>query len=275
MNTLDFLNKNMYRKYPLQDTCDMLFEDGTKLPQGIITSIQLSTKYGYHSISLHKVSISENYVSVSLYCNSAPIGCFAGVVTSDFATIPFISGSDYSFISGSLTIGRKETLTECLGTHVFGAGAAMIEDSVIFCFTPPPVKSISHDGKRTTGRITTSVGSSLTQTLTDNIDLSVRNVANITSNNEYSGTIADCPTPIITKINTVSPDENGNIDIYGIVPVVINVETGELEFLNPLTLPDVCPEKNKISPPVNNSDDYYGDILELGITEWRTWDRFA
>lgn len=277
MTALDFLNKNMYRKYPIVDTCNMLFTDGVEFPQDILTSIQLSTKYGVHSLYISKVYITAGFISLTIcdYTDDNSVGCFAGKVLTDFSVLPFKANGGYEFISGSVTTGLKSSLLNCLGTH-FLDNTALIEDSLIFVFTPPAVTAIRHSGKEVRGRVTTTVSRGMTQTFptTESLTLTVTELSSIMSNNEFSGDINSCRTPIIKRINTVEPDELGNIDIFGISPISIDVATGELTIGNPLSLIDVCPERNKISPPTNNSDAYYTDILTTESTEWLTWPRF-
>jgi hypothetical protein len=283
MNALDFLNKNMYRKYPIRATCDMTFIDGTLLPQDVLTGMQISTIYGKHDLFISKVSATEGYISVVIndVTDGAALGCFAGKVLSDFSIIPFTSY--VSYMSGSMTTGKKTSLTAILGTHFFRDEAtdsgtrenSRLEASTVFCFTPPGITKIIHESNTLTGRVTTTVSSNMTQTIDgDILTLAAKDIGAILSNNEFSGDINSCPTPIIKKLNTVKPNVNGNIDIYGIVPLVIDVSTGLIGFDAPISLVDVCPEKNKISPPVNNSDAYYGDILTVDTPEWRTWERF-
>ena len=278
INTLDFLNKNMYRKYPLRDTCSMTFSDGTIFPSEIITSMQVSTIYGEHDIKITKVYITKGFISVTIATDDEVLGCFAGKVLTDFAVIPFTPANEINYVSGTMTVGRQEDLLTCKGSFHFDDSAqAKLEGSVVFCFTPPPVKKLVHENNEIAGRVTTSVSRNMTQTVPSPHVLlySVTDTTSILSNNEFSGSIDTCPTPIIRKINTVLPDSEGNIDIYGILPIHMDIATGQLEIATPLELVDVCPEKNKISPPVNNSDSYYTDILNAGIAEWRTWDRFA
>lgn len=285
MASLDFLNKNMYRKYPLRSSCTMSFIDGTVLPSSLITSMQVSVPYGKHKLFVSKVFSHPDYLSLTIndYATGVAIGCFNGRVTKDFEVItltPFLAN-----VSGSLTTGKKEDFKKLIGTFFFRDEArnqgsrdfALLEDSVIFCFTPPGVTKLTHEHKSLTGHVTTKVSSSMAQTKpsSTSLRLGVTNLEAILSNNEFSGDINSCPTPIIKRINTVTPDEYGNIDIYGIVPVTIGIGTGEMNFDTALTITDVCPEKNKISPPVNNSDTYYDDITTTESTEWRTWDRFA
>jgi hypothetical protein len=73
----------------------------------------------------------------------------------------------------------------------------------------------------------------------------------------------------------VTPDEDGNIDIYTILPMTIDVSGVNLELTPNLTIEQVCPELNKIYPPLNVSDAYYSNILTEKTPEWKTWPYFS
>lgn len=281
--SLDFLNKNMYRKFPFRMECDLMLDNGATLPQSIITSMQVTVPYGKHKIFAYKISYSANHVSlvISDYATNQHLGVFTAKLTKDFQVVkltPFLPTT-----AGSLTIGRREDLQETAGTYLFcdhnmvpSKDAAIIEDSLIFCFTPPAVKSIQHEKKVATGFCTTLSTLPLLQSY-PNIDetlLTISNVNSILPQGQIKGSYDNCPTPIIKKLNTVSPDENGNIDIYTINPLDISITAGVIDFTSIVELVDVCPEKNKISPPVNNTDNYFTNILTAISPEWKTWPRF-
>ena len=285
MLTLDFLNKNMYRKYPLRASCNTVFTNGTQLSNSLITSMQISSILDYLDLFVSKIHVSKNFISVTIcrYSDELTVGTFSGTVLTDFDVVPLFS--DFNFISGSLTIGTLEVLNSLnKGTYhirdkVNNKGLkdnGLIEASCIFCYTPPAVKSITIGAKKIIGKITTSTGENLKKQITDNTTtLSTTNKLAIQAGNEFFGGINSCPTPIIKKINTVFPDEEGNIDVYGILPIVINVDSGEIGLTSGLDLLDVCPERAKISPPVNNSDEYYTNILEATEPEWKQWPNFS
>jgi hypothetical protein len=189
--------------------------------------------------------------------------------------VSFVPSPAITFVSGNMTIGRASSFKGAEG--VYYLNNAEIEPSAVFCFTPPGVVKLVHETTTLTGLVTTSVSSNMLQTITlpNTILFSVTNTNSIISNNEFSGDTNSCSTPIITKINTVSPDSSGNIDIYGIDPLSIAISTGQFELVTALGITDVCPEKNKISPPTNNSDSYHTDILSATSPEWKTWPRFS
>ena len=276
----------MYRKYPLRAECDMTFRDGNIFPQELITSMQITTLYGAHKLYITKVFVGDEFMSVTVnnYTDGTVIGCFAGKVTNDFAVLPFISS--LSTVAGNMTTGTKSTLKKLekgsyfLRDELNNSGSkdnALLEDSVIFCFAPPAVTKIQVGDKTVAGHLVTTRGNNVTVTSESATELSLNviNADSILSNNEFSGSINNCPTSVIRKINTVYPDEDGNIDIYGILPIVIDVESGEVSLASGLDLLDVCPERNKISPPVDATDVYYTDILNTIVPEWKTWPNFT
>jgi hypothetical protein len=66
MILLDFLNKNLYRKYPIKGSCDMLCSNGEIFPLDLIATIQLSTIYGYDNVRLTKVCVKPNFISATI-----------------------------------------------------------------------------------------------------------------------------------------------------------------------------------------------------------------
>lgn len=286
MTNLDFLNKNMYRKYPFRASCDLTFTDGRACPQELITSVQISTIYGHHTLFVSKIFVSSDFISVTIndYIDGAVLGCFSSKINSDYQAITL--QPKVSYISGNMTVGLKTDLkklpkgTYYLRNELTNTGSrdnGLLEDSAIFCFSSPAVTSIRVKNNTLTGKLTTAAGENtlVTSPTSSEINLAVINTNLIKSNNDYSGVYGNCNTPIIKKINTVFPDVDGNIDIYGISPITIDVASGELSFESGLELVDICPEKNKLSPPVDNTDTYLTDILTAIAPEWRSWPNFS
>lgn len=283
--TPDFLNKNTLRKYPLRASASGVFTDGSTLPNSWITSMQISAPYGLHDLYISRINVSSNFLSVTInnYSDSSFVGTFAGKIPKDYTTLNLVSHR--KDVSGTMTTGpmidfskvqrgsfyfRNEHTAE--GDKEFGR----IEASCIFCFKPPTVSKIKIGSKEMLGRLTISSGDNISAYFdTDRFQLDVTNQTAIKAKAEFTGKLNSCDTPIVKKINTVYPDENGNIDIYGIVPIVIDVTSGELTFTSEVALETVCPDLNKISPPADNdSNDYYTNILTTIIPEWKTWPNF-
>lgn len=266
----------MYRKYPIRGTSSHIFTDGVELPQALITSIQISVPYAYRDVYICKIFGKDGFVSILLKENltNLVLGSFSGQITESNQLLTL--DSLFPNVSGSITIGNAESVSSLNGSHYLTYNDGVLEGSTVFCFATPAVTSINVKDKVVTGFVSL-IGENITFTEnSQEILLSVTNPNVILSKNDFSGVFDNCNSPLIKKINTVTPDSNGNIDIYGILPVVISVSAGKIEFDTPtLTIPDVCPEKRKLAPPVNNSDDYYTDIETNKIPEWKSWPEFS
>lgn len=274
---LDFLNKNMYRKYPLRGAISGLFNNGVTLPQALLASAEISSTYTFSKIYISKCYINNNYINIVIndYTTDIALGVFSAYVVADLQVLPL--ASFLSEISGSLTIGLKSAVTSLNGTYQLDKDDGLFEDSIIFCYSPPSVSSLTANTNVAVGKINI-VTNNILNTLdldTETTTLSVINPALIASNNDFTGALDNCLTPIITKINTVTPDDSGNIDIFGILPVSISVGSGEISLTSDLSLDDVCPERVVLSPPDNDSDTYYADLLDTTTPEWQTWPQYT
>lgn len=277
---LDFLNKNMYRKYPIRATSTYFFQNGQELPLSLISSIQVTTTYANRRVYISKVYAKSGYVSVLLreYATGIVLGSFQGVITQANQVLtlePAIAN-----VSGTITIGDPAAIDLLSGSGYFSPDNGLLEDSTVFVFTPPSVTSFIHNGDTATGHVvfTTLTGSNvLIASLDPDVTFTVIDRTLIQTKNDFSASIGTCGTPLIKQINTVFPDSTGNIDIYGILPVGIEIGTGIVGVGTPtLTLNDFCPERNKLSPPAGNtSDAYYADILTTLTPEWKTWPQFS
>ncbi len=140
-NNLDFLNKNMYRKYPLRENSTLTYTDGSQMPQELITSMQITSVYGVHTIYITKVFTSEDFISVTIYsaADNTALGTFTGPVNKDFDVVPLTPF--VSRISGHMTVGKTTDLIKNPGVHFLRneltdegeVDNALLEDSVIFC----------------------------------------------------------------------------------------------------------------------------------------------
>lgn len=271
---LDFLNKNMYRKYPLVGTSTGLFDSGDVLPQELITSIQISIPYGLHDLYISKVYAARSFISLTLrqISTNDAIGHFSGFVIDNQTVLNLTPYIDT--VSGTITIGLASAVTSLNGSYTLSVENGTLEPSTIFCFTPPAVTSLSKDDVKARGNITL-VLENLALDISSALALSVINDRTIRSSNDLISTLGNCKTPRIRKINTVSPSPSGNIDVYGILPISIDVSSGTVNPITALTLDDVCPERTKIYPPENNSDTYYTDVLTATEPEWKTWPQFS
>lgn len=273
---LDFLNKNMYRNYPLKARSSGISVYNEQLPDPIITSLNISVAndIGYSRLYISKVTIKGKYISVVVNDveSELALGTFSKLITKDFEVInltPYLST-----ISGFMTIGTVESFKQFQGAYHFEKDSTELEESVLFIYPPTGVIKLVNAAISSVGKITL-IGQNVTITPTgNNMSLDVIDHTRILANNVLAGRYANCPTPVITKINTVTPDSEGNIDIYTILPMTIEVSGDNLSLVPNLTINDVCPELNKIYPPADTSDTYYSDITTEKTPEWKTWPYF-
>jgi len=268
---LDYLNKNLYRTFPLRSGSNMTTLEGVILPSALLTSASIAVTYAMSDVYVSNIYCNGNYINVTIRDNktSTALGCFSGNVTQNYQVlsfIPFISG-----VSGTMTTGTVDAITNFRGGYTMDSTNGRIEDSLVFCYTPPAVTSLVHDATVTTGNIKLN-GHNIAITTPSNVLLTVVNKSTLLSNNDFSSALGNCPTPIITHINTVPTDAYGNIDIYGITPVAISISNGNIVITpGSLTITDLCQAMNIRLAPNSTSNTYYTDILTTTTPEWKTW----
>lgn len=267
---LDFLNKNLYRKYPLRAESTSVFTSGVELPQNLLCALQISAPYSFSDLYISQIYATDNFISIVVneYNTDVVVGTIQGAVTQDL-TVLYLEAT-LPTISGKLIIGQASSLAQIAGSNYLAKADGRIEASCILSYTPPAVSKITNDEHIKTGNIG-FILDNLTLNTDTSVHLGVDDVSLITSNNDFNGALNNCGLPIITKINTVSPDNVGNIDIYGILPVSIEIGTGEIGLLSELTIDEVCPERTPLVPPVDNTDVYHTDILTATAPEWKSW----
>jgi hypothetical protein len=274
--TLDFLNKNMYRKYPIRATSSHVFTDSVELPQSLITSAQITTTYNHKNIYIYKIYAKNGYVSVLIrdYDDDTVLGSFSGYVTGNQSALTL--APSVKNLSGAITIGDITAIAAVNGAHYLTPDDGRLEDSSIFCFTPPAVRSILNKTKIATGNITLKGGNLNLTSISHTVNISVVNRSIIMSKNDFGGSLNNCLTPVIAYINSVQPNSLGNIDVFGIDPVKISVSSGHIVISTPdLDLNTVCPEKKKLAPPFSTDESYYTDISTTHTPEWKSWPEFS
>ena len=267
----------MYRHYPLKAGSSGLSVYGEQLPTSLLTSLSLSIPLSANIDTLYisKIVTKNNFISVVInsYTSDLAVGSFSKAIVEDYQTInltSYISG-----VSGQLTVGKLNALVDFQGAFHFQKENAEIEESTIFVYPTPAVTAVVNNSTKSTGKISL-LGKNVSIAVEGNdITLDVIEYTKVLAHNALAGQYDNCTNPIIEKINTVTPDEDGNIDIYTILPMTIDVSGENLELTPNLTIEQVCPELNKIYPPLNISDTYYSDILTEKTPEWKTWPYFS
>lgn len=265
----------MYRSYPLKASSSGLSIYQEVLPEELITSMNISAPNEYTGLYISKITSKNQYLSIVIndYATGLALGSFSSAITKDYQVInllPYLST-----VSGFLTIGKKEILSEFQGAYHFDKENTELEESILFIYPPPAVIKFVNRAIESVGKITL-LGKNIIITDEDNtLSLDVIDRNKVLAHNTSAGQYDNCQTPIIESINTVVPDEEGNIDIYTILPMTIEVSGDNLTLVPNITVSEVCPELNKIYPPVNESDVYYSDILTEKTPEWKTWPYFS
>lgn len=279
---VDFLNKNTLRKYPLRATSAYTDTANKVLPLAIFSACRISTQYALSNVYIKKVYVSGDYINVTVVHRDAPtsdptspevvLGVFSGVITSDYQSLNLIATENY--FSGFLTIGTLAAVRSVSGTFNFTFENGQIEDSLIFCYSRPGVTKLIHNSKELTGDAVFDLTNLLSTVASPDIDLTAINVTTILSIGDKDSGYGNCPNAAITRINTVSPNGSGNIDIYGITPVEIDILTGKIKVNSNLTAAELCSKSTKNIPPTDNSDTYYTNILTNIVPEWKTWPQY-
>lgn len=274
---VDFLNKNTFRRYPLRADVGVDSNEGFLLPDGLFCAAQFSVPGGYEKVQLRRIYVSGNYINilVSGYNEAAltHLGYFDGTIATDYTTLTFTSLEPVVY--GMLMVGRKDALKAIQGFCTFSDNKALFEDSLVTYVTPPAVHHIAVHDRLLTGRINLEYSNIYQVANPAAIELDVLSKDSIRVKNDKSAQFGSCPTNPIGSMNTVLPDVDGNIDIYGIAPVKVNVTATGLRLDVPdVSKSDLCAEDKRI-PPLIPISTYLKDITKATTPEWRTWPQYT
>lgn len=270
-------NKNQYRKYPLKQGSDFQSTDGYLVPDDLIVNCTITSTYGRHRIYVKQLYYKNATarIVVASVLNDEILGVFTGAAISDFSTLalqPFVR-----FVAGTLTIGSLASLTAITRVLNFinplAGGKSELEESTIFCYTPPNVTSIrDKQNNELRGNVAFGTLTALTKN-TDNYNRTTEFAAlypdavfNLSDKSSY---IATCPNPIIRSINGVTPYpagvgsavNDGNVYIVGVKPVIFYGVAADSDpataggvvqiITDGVTLDSLCTQKHKLLPPVD------------------------
>jgi hypothetical protein len=281
---LDYLNKNWYRAYPLRATSKHVTENGSALPYSFFAGARITTKPGFENVFIRRIFVVGPYVNIDVAAKNlntnvvTGLGYFAARLTKDNTTITMQPLVDYA--SGFLVLGRLEDILRVQGNHTLSFDNGRIEDCLIYPFNPPAVHSIQHDGAAAKGKVTFVL---------DNFQhtgfvFGVVNPDRVASNADQSSQALNCGGNVIKAINSVEPDEDGNIDIFAIEPITLELKIGGIKLDTPtLTAEDICGNINENIPPVLEDNTYNGfdeegnpkTVLEATVPEWKAlWPQY-
>lgn len=276
---LPFNNKNQFRKYPLKQSSSLLSLEGIQFPDDLFVNASITTKYGRHKIFIKQIFLKKTLLRVTITSlvedtpSEIVLGVFSGEITEDFTTLdltPFVRN-----VSGNITVGSISSLDSLEGVFNFSYLSSAFEESVIFCYTPPAVSSITDRRKKELrGFVNFGVLTNISKTTNNTLKttkftaLEPDTVFNLA---DTSSQLGNCPHTIIQKINGVVPfpigehesENDGNIYIAGILPIVFYGVPGSVENTftpgkigidsGEITLNKLCTQKHKLLPPVDIS----------------------
>lgn len=278
MLDLSFLNKNLYRRYPLRSSANGTSREGRDIPLTLFTAARFISDSTHLTIHISKIVIEDNNINVAFSSGSTLLGYINGKVTKDYQTFRMTTVARYA--SGYVTLGKMEALDSYQGSNTFDSTNARIEDSLVVCKSPPAVEGIKVGETVVKGMITFTYDN-ITEAVdaeSETLTLGVENVNLIISKNDLSSKLENCPTRYISSLNDVTPDENGNIDIYGIQPVAIEITSDNDIVINTpgIDFFEICQNKKNIVPPIpaNDPNDYQ-DVLTATKEEWKTWPDYS
>jgi hypothetical protein len=274
---VDFLNKNTFRRFPLRADLGVESSEGLALPDDLFCAAQFSTPGWCSKLQIRRIYVNQNYINVLISCYNGNVltylGYFDGTLSSDFTKLTFSSLDPGVY--GMLTVGRLSALSRMNGFYSFVNDTARFEDSLITYVTPPAVRALLLNGKQLTGRIGLEYSNVVQTAHPTDIQLDVLSKDSIRAKNDKSAEFGSCRTNPIGSMNTVLPDSNGNIDIYGIAPLKINVSATGLRFdVENVNKADLCAEDKRI-PPLVPISAYLKDIVTATAPEWKTWPQYS
>lgn len=277
--TLDFLNKNRFRRFPFKSETSLTSVNGQVLSNDLIVGLSLSTISNRSNIHISQIYVRDQFISAVLSSTSngkqIALGRFVGTILEDYSVL-YLEQFE-RFVNGILIIGSVDEILKMRGGYFFNPQSTALEESVIFQYTPPNVKSIVNNSISLRGRVEFGTLTNLVKTKeTQNIKISTTTGTQIASLADKSSQFGNCTTPLIYSINNAIPFKDssndypildGNIYMIGIKPIVFYGEFGEpgeessvggtilaqtIDINNnPLTLDTLCTARNKVLPPIN------------------------
>jgi hypothetical protein len=278
MLDLSFLNKNLYRRYPIRTGASGISVQGREIPLTLFCAARFVSDSSHLDVHISKIVIEDENLNVTIMSGSTCLGYFNSKITRDYQTLKMTPVARYA--SGYLTVGKVDALGEYQGINTFNTSNAKIEDSLVVCKAPPGVSGIKVGETIVKGMVTFTY-ENISETVNANdelLTLGIVNVNLILSKNDLSSTLENCPTKYISSVHGVTPDNDGNIDIYGIQPLSVQITAdNDIVLATPgIEFFDICQNKKNIVPPIPaNSPNDYQDVLSITKEEWKTWPDYA
>jgi hypothetical protein len=222
----DWANLNTLRSYPFVYSKNPSSDTGFVLEDEILSDLIIIAQASDYVPRLSSIHFSKNIISL----------CFFDVISNeDSFILQTTIGSSYSLesiinvgsvlVSGSGTFGDLSSFSSYMdtGIHRFSLNEFIVDSHCVFVAGPPVIFSISGGLATRQGDVAISTLGRLraaSTTVDDgfgnlehNIIFSLANAEEFLEKCPIPENICECPIPPLEKINTVSPDQNGNINI--------------------------------------------------------------
>lgn len=241
---LSFENKNQFRSYPFKGKSSLTSIEGVVIPDSLIVNCSITSRLGKHRVYVKQIYYNSGLlkIAVTSLIDDVTLGIFEGQASEDFTTLfltPFTR-----FVSGSLTLGAVSELASLPTVLNFESTSTELEESIVFCYTPPRVTSIRDSQKNELrGYVNYGVLTNITKTSnnsTASTSFKTVNPSAVQNLADKSSALGNCRTPIIKNINGVLPSSessdsqvnpehrnDGNIYIAGVRPVIFYGTQGQ------------------------------------------------
>lgn len=272
-----FLSRNLLRNYPLQGRHVLLDQAGGQMPAGLLTAARFTVPAGVTGLYFRQVRHAGRQVSGLVHAlpEDVPAGYFGATVTVDFQVLDLVPLRNGFF--GRLAVGTLALLDQVDGLHSLSPEIGRVEDSLVVSMPAPAVTGLLVGTRTLTGRVTlrpVNVGVSAEDS---RLTLDVLNRRQVLAVNDRSIRHGTCGFLSVGGLNGVTPDAEGNIDLFGIAPLRVTVTPdGQVSIsLDGMSQAELCGRTETVPPNVA-SDVHHAasDLPRTGTPvapEWRDW----
>lgn len=290
---VEWLNANEQRNYPLHDLVDRKASDGRILPNDIIVDAHIwLPKSAGDKIFVSSVSVSPKLITMTFAATLFNPFCSSSIPSPGFVPLavlrvsrPHVTFKNYQLeaiypgTGGWVTLGSCDDLAGNYSLAFDGPDATLMLDRTVHAFNDLPVLSVGKLGvlPKLTGtvKLTGVPGQIKTFSIDKVIDGVTRRVAAIGLDKtttlvdnltKFAGDcghrpqVNNCNLAPIVRINGITPDCDGNINIKFAGDIVVGaVQPGGIILDHPIGLAQVCATKAGFNPlPGENHDKYCG-----------------
>jgi hypothetical protein len=266
---LDFLNKNQFRCFPFKAESSSRADDGRRVENSLIAACTITTTIDRLKVHVSQIYVENSNITITISAKQnnryISLGYFYAENPQSFQSLTFYPFE--RFVGGQLVLGSSDTLHSMAGGYFFNAEALALEESNIYYYTPPAVRSLTQLKKELRGNVVFGTLTNLAKTKQGNvISLSVLQNTSLASLADFASKFNNCRTPLIFSVSGAKPQydtghssHEGNMYLVGIKPVIFYgvMGNGALEVQTKtydggtLNLNTLCTARNKVLPPVD------------------------